>query len=315
MLKNIYNLLKNITFYLLHGKKSPDELIQHVMRELNDKVPALTIRISRLNKEKKKCDRNLSKMLMEKKEIENHLAGVHKTESPEKKDPAETRLKNLYRMIETQARKRDEIQGGYVTALKQMNEYIREMKDTMVDALYRLEEQNRQHWHGRIESILKQFDIPWKSDQSLAKDLNQSVSSEYYSDKIRRAKEIISEIQAIDISEPGNEIRIAVDDIIRFSQEIVNHLRESPEEMGNARMFLTYYLDSVKEIITGYDRLLRQGNADVRNNVLRKRAEKLIVEIRKHFESLFSRMLEKDRIELDTEMEVLEKTLKSEPLL
>ncbi len=277
-------------------------------------VPEMSRNVSRLYKDKKQCEGTLAGILTEKTDIEYKIATVSENYRGLDARSLKTRLAEVENKIASLTRERDEILAVYTTTLKQMNEYIRKMKAAMEDALYRLESQNRLEWHNRIEVILKQFDIPWYLDDEGTGNTSVDSRDDYFHEKIREAEKKISDIKVIDTGQSSADTAIAIEDIIHFSEEILGHLRESPDQMNNARMFLSYYLESVKDIISGYGKLAGHTGASDENRELRKRAESLIKDIRDHFEKLFSRMLEKDRIELDTEMEVLEKAIKSEQL-
>ena len=109
-------------------------------------------------------------------------------------------------------------------------------------------------------------------------------------------------------------IRQKIEDISKIVKDILDDLKTDPKDLKAARRFFTYYLDTTIKIIKQYIDLSHQTDFsdDVKKTL--KRVEDLLDTIKKAFEKQLAKLLENDVINLDTELSVLEKTIKMEGL-
>ncbi len=117
---------------------------------------------------------------------------------------------------------------------------------------------------------------------------------------------------AKEIKMPG--VKSKVDAINEVSEKIFAHLKKNPKSVKVARKFLTYYLDSTQKILDRYIELSSQGLDSPEISSALTRAEDMLELIRSAFAKQLVRLLENDILDLDTEMSVLETTIKSEGL-
>ncbi|MFW5808048.1 MAG: 5-bromo-4-chloroindolyl phosphate hydrolysis family protein [Spirochaetota bacterium] len=111
------------------------------------------------------------------------------------------------------------------------------------------------------------------------------------------------------------EIRDRVDKIINVVNRIFDDLKHDPKDVRIARQFLNYYLDSTITIVQKYtDLSVHRGiNSTDLSDTLTK-TEDLLDKIYYAFEAQLAKLLEDDALDLDTEVALLEQTLKMEGL-
>jgi 5-bromo-4-chloroindolyl phosphate hydrolysis protein len=96
---------------------------------------------------------------------------------------------------------------------------------------------------------------------------------------------------------------------------IVNYLRKNPEDIQTSNKFLNYYLDTTLNIVKKFQ-ALEKGKGFTQEQLAQlDKAKKVIDTIGESFEKQVSKIVEDDFMDLSVEMEVLEKTLKSEGML
>ncbi|MDQ1354621.1 MAG: hypothetical protein QG657_4930 [Acidobacteriota bacterium] len=97
-------------------------------------------------------------------------------------------------------------------------------------------------------------------------------------------------------------------------EEIFENFKKDPKDIKAARSFLNYQLDAAIKVITKYYELSnrRVQSADITGSL--NKTESLLESIEKAFKNQLAKLLEDDVMELDTEVELLKKTLKMEGL-
>lgn len=102
--------------------------------------------------------------------------------------------------------------------------------------------------------------------------------------------------------------------IYKFYQEILADIKKDPKDLKMARSFLGYYPDAVIKILERYLDLQRRPVSDpaIANSLAR--AEGMLKQIGDAFEKQLARLLQDDVLDLDTELELLRRTMQSEGL-
>ncbi len=122
----------------------------------------------------------------------------------------------------------------------------------------------------------------------------------------------VREIRAMTIRIKDNTIAEEVRGIARAAMNIVENFRKDPKDIKRARQFVNYYLDATVKIVTRYVEL---SNAQVVTPEVEKslkKVEEIVQSIRITFEKQHEMLLQDDLLDLDTEVEVLKKTMKLE---
>lgn len=95
---------------------------------------------------------------------------------------------------------------------------------------------------------------------------------------------------------------------------IITDVREDPKDLRGARKFLNYYLDASINVVERYvDLRKREVSTDEARSAL-LRAEASLETIRSAYAHQLQVLLENDVMDLDTELEVLERTIELEGL-
>ena len=95
---------------------------------------------------------------------------------------------------------------------------------------------------------------------------------------------------------------------------IITDVREDPKDLRGARKFLNYYLDAAINVVKRYVDLRNRGASTAEAQAALSRAESSLETIRAAYERQLQHLLENDLMDLDTELEVLERTIKLEGL-
>ncbi len=110
----------------------------------------------------------------------------------------------------------------------------------------------------------------------------------------------------------NNEVAEKVKHICAKGLEIFDYLEKNPGDLNKARQFINYYLDTTEKIVSQYVELSRrQGTNEELRETLEK-VESVLDSIGETYEKQLQNLLEDDLLDLNTEIEVLEKTIKLE---
>jgi len=127
-----------------------------------------------------------------------------------------------------------------------------------------------------------------------------------------RDKIKILEGYASKISEPG--VVKKVEHIIDIINRIFENFKKDPKDIKIAKQFLSYYFDSTLKIVNMYVDLSNQKVHTPEIEVTLSKAENMLNSIAMAYEKLLSKLLEDDIMNLDVEIETLEKTFRAENL-
>jgi 5-bromo-4-chloroindolyl phosphate hydrolysis protein len=110
------------------------------------------------------------------------------------------------------------------------------------------------------------------------------------------------------------EVREEVKGIRDAAVRILEEIERDPGDVKIARPFLNYHFDATMKILRKYVELSERGAADTAIRTSLNKVENTLHLIRTAFEKQHSRLLENDTLDLDTEITVLEKTIRMEGL-
>jgi hypothetical protein len=113
---------------------------------------------------------------------------------------------------------------------------------------------------------------------------------------------------------PDKSVRARAEAIAEVADRILEDIRKDPKDVRPARQFFSYYLDATVRVLGKYVELRSHGESSdaVRSSL--RRVEDNLELIRSAFEKQLDRLLEDDVLDLDTEIALLEKTIKMEGL-
>jgi hypothetical protein len=103
-------------------------------------------------------------------------------------------------------------------------------------------------------------------------------------------------------------VQETIERLCRTGEQILNELSREPRQIELARAFLTYYLEAALRIVKRYIELARRESPDQEVNDTLGRAEASLDSIQRAFDQQLVALLQRDVIDLDSEVELLEKT-------
>ena len=110
------------------------------------------------------------------------------------------------------------------------------------------------------------------------------------------------------------EVRDEVVRLCRTAEQILDELSRKPQRIDSARHFLTYYLDAAQRIVSGYAELAGRGAASGDAAQTLARAERSLASVQQAFDHELQIVMQDQLIDLDAEIELLEKTVRTEDL-
>jgi 5-bromo-4-chloroindolyl phosphate hydrolysis protein len=138
--------------------------------------------------------------------------------------------------------------------------------------------------------------LPAGTDEVVAQIIDQA------HDRLQAVLDLSGEI-------PKESVRAKVEQLCRTGEHIVAELGREPRQVELARAFLTYYLEAAQRIVKRYVELgRRESPADEVRDTL-DRAEVSLESIQRAFDQQLAALLQSDVIDLDSEIELLEKTV------
>ncbi|MGD9503879.1 MAG: 5-bromo-4-chloroindolyl phosphate hydrolysis family protein [Syntrophobacteraceae bacterium] len=124
----------------------------------------------------------------------------------------------------------------------------------------------------------------------------------------------IREMRSLASKIDNRTVRDKVEAICAAADRIVQGVAKDPKDIRLARKFFTYYLDAARKIVSRYIDISHQNLSDPNIVKTLGKVEETLDSIRALFEKQLARMFEDDMIDLDAEMELLEKTIRMEGL-
>jgi hypothetical protein len=114
------------------------------------------------------------------------------------------------------------------------------------------------------------------------------------------------------IAKPAVRDKVAA--LCDTAEEILAELVAKPRKVGAARSFLTYYLDAAARIVEGYANLSRRAAASPDVARALARAEQSLESLQEAFDRQLSNVLEDRVLDLESEIELLEKTVRMDAM-
>ena len=109
-------------------------------------------------------------------------------------------------------------------------------------------------------------------------------------------------------------VRDEVVGLCATADQIIAELASQPRKLDAARGFLTYYLDAAQRIVEGYVNLAKRGGSAPEINQTLARAEASLKVVQEAFDRQLANVLEDRAMDLDSEIELLERTVRSDTM-
>lgn len=109
-------------------------------------------------------------------------------------------------------------------------------------------------------------------------------------------------------------IRRKIDAVVDVCDRILQNIKEDPKDLRRARQFFGYYLDATQKIVERYATLSRRGTITPDIEASLAKTASTLDTLKRAFEKQLALLLEDDVMDLDTELELLERTIRMEGL-
>ena len=125
--------------------------------------------------------------------------------------------------------------------------------------------------------------------------------------KLAEIKKFEKKVKKPSVIQKVKEIEIVI-------QKILDDLVKDPGDLKAARQFLNFYLDSTVKILNRYVELSDQDVDDPTINASLAKVEAMLSTLKDAFEKQLGKLLTNDVMDLDTELSLLDSTIKMEGL-
>ena len=132
---------------------------------------------------------------------------------------------------------------------------------------------------------------------------------------LENSKKEVNKLKQIIPSIDNENIKTDVIEITKTSEKIINRLEKTPEKISQATNFLNYYLPITLKIMSKYEEIENEDLTSTEVKNFMKRISNLISNIKNAFSTQLNNLYSTDMIDIDAEMKVFEKVLKTDGLL
>ncbi len=128
-----------------------------------------------------------------------------------------------------------------------------------------------------------------------------------------KGKKKIRKMQRMARKVESETVKERILDIVAVAKQIFENFEYDPKDVRAARQFLNYYLDATIRIMDKYV-TLSGYEADSDNSKTLEKVEEMMVTIENAFQKQLLKLQDDDYLDLDTEISVLEKSIKVDGL-
>lgn len=157
--------------------------------------------------------------------------------------------------------------------------------------------------------VLPSFD---KSPDDFDIPADAGISASEAKRVINESTSKVKEIRAMTMKVRNNQVAEEIRDICKSAMDIIENFKKDPKDIKKAKQFINYYLDSTVKIVTRYVELSETKNITPEIDKSLKKVEGILQTIRESFERQLEKLLQDDLLDLDVEVEVLERTMRLE---
>jgi 5-bromo-4-chloroindolyl phosphate hydrolysis protein len=129
---------------------------------------------------------------------------------------------------------------------------------------------------------------------------------------IREGQEKVDRLHKLAGATTGAESRKKVEGLAILAQKIIDDLKEQPGDIKRARQFLNYYLDTTIRILERFTEISGKNVQSAEVAASLEKVESMLDSIHAVFEKQLAGLMQDDILDLDTELTLLQNTLKME---
>lgn len=146
----------------------------------------------------------------------------------------------------------------------------------------------------------------------ISKDSSGGQKSEEQKGVPSKGRSDLMELRRMTMKIKNNRIRIMSEEICRTAENILNTLKEQPDELSGTRQFFNYYLPTFRSILAKYIQL---ESGSVLEPELDEHVIECLQNIKSAMEKQYQNLFEDDKLDLSVEMEALTLACKRDGLL
>ena len=284
------------------GDGSPEAAMERLLREMNKTVPVMTGAAARLRERILAMGRECGRISGE---IERARGGKNLDGPRESLRRAEQQL--------------EAARTSHAAAVSAIHAFIAEKRKALAETVAILAERERDRRRSHRKALERRLAVighydPEEEPHAGSRPAGTDGSAAAWTSRIREGRLKTSRIREMSGMAPHKSVGVLIDQTAAAAERILDYLEGRPDTASAARSFMSYYLDSVLNIIEGYLKLLDRGKPGDEITERLRSAEAAIAEIAPAFTKILANIMERDLIRLDAEISVLKKSLESEDL-
>jgi 5-bromo-4-chloroindolyl phosphate hydrolysis protein len=140
----------------------------------------------------------------------------------------------------------------------------------------------------------------------------EGISLEKYNEILAQGQEKLKILGSFIARVKDVEVKKKIKEITDVVEKIFADIKKDPKDIKPAREFLTYYLDTTINILNRYADISSQDIRSKKIVEMLDKVEGLLDAIKKAFEKQLEKLLSDDILDLDSDIKVLEQTIKTE---
>jgi len=140
----------------------------------------------------------------------------------------------------------------------------------------------------------------------------EGVTQEDVDAALAEGNEKVTSLEASLASVKDESVAVPVRQIVTVAKAIYSDIRKEPKNIKQARKFITYYMDTAGYIVGRYIEISQDKSYVENGDALILKVAGTLETLAAAFVKMKSRLMQSDLFELETEIKVLEQTIKSE---
>lgn len=162
---------------------------------------------------------------------------------------------------------------------------------------------------GVVSYVICAFLIFRKKEVMLVAD---GVTQEDVREILAEGAQKLEEIKAAALKIPDQAVRAKMEGIVSIASSIYKDIQKDPRNIRQARKFISYYMETTGYIVKRYIEINANKNYLAGSDATMLRIIGALDSLYTLFTKLKGKLMEDDLLDLDTEIKLLEQTIKSE---
>lgn len=129
---------------------------------------------------------------------------------------------------------------------------------------------------------------------------------------LRAGRENLMNLRRIIVKINNPQVRALANEICSVMEKILTTLKTKPEQIGDVRQFLNYYMPTLREILSKYEMIEESG---VASGDMTAKVSTYLHQIKQAMDKQYENLFEDDKLDLTVEMEAMTMACKQDGLL